>query len=74
MTAEGIHFVPLPWGRVWVGATVEFNTLTANPQTLDQLHGRAIELWPVLKTAPLTQQWQGLRPARAIARHPSSKK
>ncbi|MDR7905390.1 FAD-dependent oxidoreductase [Thermosynechococcus sp. JY1334] len=62
MTAEGIHFVPLPWGRVWVGATVEFNTLTANPQTLDQLHGRAIELWPVLKTAPVTQQWQGLRP------------
>ncbi|HIK34229.1 MAG TPA: FAD-binding oxidoreductase [Thermosynechococcus sp. M98_K2018_005] len=62
MTAEGIHFVPLPWGRVWVGATVEFNTLTGNPQALAQLHGRAIELWPVLKTAPLTQQWQGLRP------------
>lgn len=62
MTAEGIHFVPLPWGRVWVGATVEFNTVRGNPQTLDQLHGRAIELWPVLKTARLTQQWQGLRP------------
>lgn len=62
MTAEGIHLVPLPWGRVWVGATVEFNTLTGNPQTLDQLYKRATELWPVLKTAPLTQQWQGLRP------------
>lgn len=62
MTAEEIHFVPVPWGRVWVGATVEFNTLTGNPQTLDHLHRRAIELWPVLKTAPLTQQWQGLRP------------
>lgn len=62
MTAEGIHFVPVPGGRVWVGATVEFNTLTGNPQTLDHLHRRAIELWPILKTAPLTQQWQGLRP------------
>ncbi|WP_299044199.1 FAD-binding oxidoreductase [uncultured Thermosynechococcus sp.] len=62
MTAEGIHFVPLPWGRVWVGATVEFNTLSGNPQALDQLYRRATELWPVLKTAPLTQQWQGLRP------------
>ncbi|MFN4065794.1 MAG: NAD(P)/FAD-dependent oxidoreductase [Thermosynechococcus sp.] len=62
MTAEGIHFVPLPWGRVWVGATVEFNTLTGNSQILDQLYKRATELWPVLKTAPLTQQWQGVRP------------
>ncbi|URR34388.1 FAD-binding oxidoreductase [Thermosynechococcus sp. HN-54] len=62
ITAEGIHLVPLPWGRVWVGATVEFNTLTGNPQTLDQLHGRAMALWPILKTAPLTHQWQGLRP------------
>lgn len=62
MTAAGIHFVPLPWGRVWVGATVEFNTQTGNPQALAQLHERAIELWPILQTAPLTQQWQGLRP------------
>lgn len=62
MTAEGIHFVPLPWGRVWVGATVEFHTLTGQPQALAALHHRAQELWPILKTAPLTQQWQGLRP------------
>ncbi|BCX11531.1 MAG: hypothetical protein KatS3mg067_0469 [Thermosynechococcus sp.] len=62
MTAEGIHFVPLPWGQVWVGATVEGNTLIGNPQTLAQLHRRASELWPVLQTAPLTQQWQGVRP------------
>ncbi|WP_164920975.1 NAD(P)/FAD-dependent oxidoreductase [Thermosynechococcus vestitus] len=62
MTADGIHFVPLPWGRVWVGATVEFNALIGNPQTLDQLRRRASELWRVLETAPLTQQWQGVRP------------
>lgn len=62
LTANDIHLVPIDGQRVWVGATVEGDCPSGDPRALAALREQASYLWPVLKTAPLLRQWQGLRP------------
>ncbi len=62
LTADGIHFVPVDGQRVWVGATVEGDQASGNPEALAHLEQKASDVWPALKTAPLLRHWQGQRP------------
>lgn len=56
---------PQDSGVVWVGATVEFSSLEPpmpNPESLDTLWQKAVNLCPVLAGKSWQNQWYGLRP------------
>ncbi|MFP4295298.1 MAG: glycine oxidase ThiO [Halothiobacillaceae bacterium] len=61
---EGIYLIPRRDGGVVVGSTVEhvgFDRGTTE-QAREQLHQKAVAIWPALAGAPITHHWSGLRP------------
>jgi glycine oxidase len=65
ITHQDIHWVPLPQGQVWVGATVEFPTHQAVAplaMAMAQLQQQAQDFFPLLAEAQELEQWWGLRP------------
>lgn len=65
--APSLHIVPHADGTVAIGSTSERSY--ADPSTtdaqLDDLHARAVAVWPVLAKAPVVARWAGERPRAA---------
>lgn len=66
ITGDDIHIVPLGNNEYWVGATVEFPTLTgeviADADRLQEVWQGAVEICPALAKATILTTWSGLRP------------
>ncbi|WP_439880050.1 FAD-dependent oxidoreductase [Pontibacter sp. MBLB2868] len=66
---QPFYIVPRRDGTL-IGGTYEENVWEAVPEaeTIARLYRQAAELYPVLKQAPLTGSWAGLRPYRPVIR------
>lgn len=68
---DGLYVVPHEGGKVAIGSTSEntFGQPFTTDGQLEDLIGRARQLVPALKDAPVIDRWAGLRP-KALARDP----
>lgn len=68
---DGLYVVPHEGAKIAIGSTSEnaFDEPFATDEQLEALIGRARQLVPALKDAPVIDRWAGLRP-KALARDP----
>lgn len=69
--ADGLHIIPHACGTTAIGSTSEreFENPTSTDALLEEVLGRAVALFPVLRGARVLERWAGLRP-RARSRAP----
>ena len=75
--ADALHIIPHGDGTVAIGSTSEreFDDPTETDEALDDIIGRAINAFPVLKDADVIARWAGVRPrskrrAPVLGTHP----
>jgi glycine oxidase len=67
LRTPNVYIVPRGASRYTVGSTVEdagFDR-TVDPLRIQELFSRAVDLWPPLRDATITETWIGFRPGSA---------